>query len=366
MLFAYDVALTIDLDRAARCVREGVEKGTLRQKRRTPTSFEFRPPPLRVVQAGSPLTIAGFETTPRVDCVVYDFGAVSVAYSIPLRGPLDGLLILSDALYENAALLSDSRQRVQKLLAAIAPAVHKLSISDLVEDYAIFQITSLRPETQGGDALPPGAVGPALSDRSLLRDHRHTLARILRAEPDELSEEEIDDALSSRLAYTPGELAILDWNAALLFQREGEDSRAVLEYANVELLELRRLDDQLDGVLDRSFAALNRRTVRGLLSFGPSRDLRTIAELQMDSSLLFEGVNNALKLVGDQYLARVYQMASRRLHLPDWDASIIRKLQTADSIYQKLSDHEASRRVEVLEWIIIVLIAFEVLMSLIR
>jgi uncharacterized Rmd1/YagE family protein len=75
-------------------------------------------------------------------------------------------------------------------------------------------------------------------------------------------------------------------------------------------------------------------------------------------------VTNALKLVGDQYLARLYRMAAQRMRLPEWDASIARKLQTAESIYQRLSDQASTIRLEVLEWIIIVLIAVSILLAL--
>ena len=71
-------------------------------------------------------------------------------------------------------------------------------------------------------------------------------------------------------------------------------------------------------------------------------------------------MNNALKLLGDQFLARVYRLASQRLHIPDWDASILRKLQTVESLYSKLSDFQNTRRLELLEWIIILLIAISI------
>jgi hypothetical protein len=136
----------------------------------------------------------------------------------------------------------------------------------------------------------------------------------------------------------------------------------------VELLELRWLDDQLDRVLDHSYDTLARRGGEGRWrrSFPliPDREVRRIAQLQMDSALLFEGVSNALKLIGDQYLARLYRLAAQRLHLPEWDATILRKLQTAESIYQKLTDQATTRRLEVLEWIIIVLIALSTVMYL--
>src|SRR5256884_9234577 len=99
---------------------------------------------------------------------------------------------------------------------------------------------------------------------------------------------------------------------------------------------------------------------RGARLFGLGQhrpELRRPARLQLDGAILFEQVTNALKLVGDQYLARVYSLASRRFHLGEWDASITRKLQTIDSIYAKMADRTAGRRMEILEWILNVLIA---------
>jgi uncharacterized Rmd1/YagE family protein len=90
-----------------------------------------------------------------------------------------------------------------------------------------------------------------------------------------------------------------------------------------------------------------------------------VAELQVDGALLFEGVNNALKLLGDQYLARLYRATSRRLHLDEWNASILRKLQSLDSIYEKMSNHLSHQRLELLEWIIIILIAVSILASIV-
>ena len=353
-MFAYDIGLAIDLEEAARRTMEATEPETIRHKRRAPEWLEFRPAPLRVIQTGAPVSIAGFTTGARVESVLYDFGAVSVAYAIPLSGPLSGLLALSDGLYENRAPMEDSRRRVEEIMRRIARAVDKPHIADLVEDYAVYQLQELE-----------GVGGPVDAAAALEKEGR-LLARVLRAEPGELSEQETADALSSRIAYGPGEEAIIDWNAAVVMVREAEDVKTILEYANVELLELRRLDDQLDSVLDRSYKALKPGRWPRSFRLTAGRELRRIAELQMDSALLFEGVNNALKLVGDQYLARVYRLAAARMHLPEWDTSILRKLQTAESIYEKLSDQEVTRRMEALEWIIILLFAFEIGMTFLR
>ena len=253
------------------------------------------------------------------------------------------------------------RARVERLVGAIHAAVNRPTIAaDLVEDYCIYQVESAENES-----------GPIPTPAALIAGHRQLLAQIVRAETAVLSGQEVDDALSARMAYGPTEEAIIDWNGAIVFSRDAEDVRAVLEYANVELLELRRLDDVLDAALDTAYEETAPRGWKNLFRLGEGgwwggREMRRLAELQMDSALLFEGVNNALKLIGDQYLARVYKLAADRMHLPDWDASILRKLETVESIYQKLHDQQANRRMETLEWIIILLIAFEVVMGFIR
>src|SRR5204862_505501 len=183
-LFAYDAGLALDLDESERRITALTQRASIRHKHRAPKYFNYRPHPLRVTQEGTPIAVGSFRTTPSIEAVLYDFGAVSVTYQIPLQGPLARLVSLSEELYERATL-----------------------------------------------------------------------------------------------------------------QRVGQ--------------------------------------------------------LQVENAVLFEGVNNALKLLGDQYLARVYRLVSERFHLAEWDASILRKIQTLESIYQKLADQAANRRTEVLEWIVI-------------
>ena len=79
----------------------------------------------------------------------------------------------------------------------------------------------------------------------------------MRAERQPLSDQEVEDALSAWVAYGTDDITIVDWNGALIVDREGEDVRSVLEFANVELLELRYLDQKLDRALDQAFESLS-------------------------------------------------------------------------------------------------------------
>lgn len=346
-LFAYEVGQSIDLDECERRVTALTQRVNIRHKRRAPRYFAYRPAPLRVTQEMEVLTVGPRRTTASVDVLLFDFGAVSVTYTIPFDGPLPALLTLSDALYDHPALLADSRRRVEQLIADVHPAVKRARIADFVEPYAIFQIESF------AEPCPPA---------TLYTTHGHVLAQVLRSEQGGLAPEEVEDALARRMAFAPDDLVVIDWEAALLVDRDGDDVRDVLEFANVELLEMRFLDQQLDDALDESYEALAERTWAGVLRRSARADLERIGRLQVDGAVLFEGVNNALKLLGEQYLARVYRLASERFHLAEWDASILRKLQTLESIYQKMSDQASSWRLEVLEWIIVVLIAAELVL----
>ena len=65
------------------------------------------------------------------------------------------------------------------------------------------------------------------------------------------------------------------------------------------------------------------------------------------------------------YLARVYRQVSQRYRMNEWSTGILRKLDTIESIYEKVHDSSVSFRMEALEWIVIVLIVFEIVIALI-
>lgn len=349
--FAYDIAFAINLDEAERSLSSATQRGGIKRQHPAPAYFEYHPAPVRVTQAADPLPLGIYQSRPDVDVVLYDFGAVSVMYSIPLMGPLSGLCALSEELYNNERLLADSRQRVEQLLTVIHAALAKPQIADVVEDYVIFHIKSF------ATPCPPDPLRTA---------HASIIARMLRAERQELSTQEKQDALSRCSSFGLDDVTIIDWHAALVVDRDGADICSVLEFANVELLEMRYLDQLLDAALERSYETVSIHLERSLWTPGSYRTgLHDIVQFQLDSAILFEGVNNALKLLGDQFLARVYRVVSERFHLAEWDASILRKLHTLESLYEKMSDQAASHRMEILEWIIILLIALSIVLPFI-
>ena len=359
VMFACDVGHSIDLDAVQRKVaamkgKEAERAGmrTSQASRRMPRDFS-QTPPLRVSSACDPVSVGPWSTATSAETVLFDFGAASVAYSIPIEGEFESLRLLAQTLYDHPDLRANARRRVMDLLANLGDSVTRSHLTDMTEDYFIFEIE--RFEIEGGSLQEWRSANAPL------------LAAVLRSESGALSAQEIDDALSRSFTYSPEDLTVVDWNGAVIIDSHAPETSSVLEFANVELLEMRHLDNLLDRSLDRAYRAAERRSLIAWVDAKRAgADMHEISRLQIEHAALFEGVNNALKLVGDQYLGRVYHAASQRFHLPEWDTSILRKLATLESIYSKLSDRASARRAEGLELIVIWLIAFEIVMSLLR
>lgn len=345
-VFAFDLGRAIDLEGLERHIATLGQRERIRRTKRSPKYFAFEPPPLRITIPADPVEVGRFRSAGAVSCVVYEFGAVSVAFTIDLEGPLADLQSLSVELYDHEALHEAARHEVASLLETIQPFVAEPKLRDLIEDYFIFEVRSTEPPVRA-------AVFAKRQER--------WIAQVLRAESKPLSQQEVRESVGCQVAYGEDDLAIVDWNAAILFDPEAVDVLAVLEFANVELLELRYLDEQLDQVLEQAYHTLAQ--PRWPILRTRAKEMRQLATFQVESAMLFERINNALKLFGDQYLARVHRLSSERLHIGDWDASILRKLETADGIYSKISDYQATRRMEILEWIIILLIALSIIIG---
>jgi hypothetical protein len=341
---AFDWGDEIDLDRARRLVPAEVH--ALLRRRRTPTSIAYRPPPLRFVL--DPVTLQLPELgsiRATTEATVFDFAAVSVALHIPFQLSAERLPRLADWLADSAPLVREAESALKPLYQELLPAVSRPSWrDDLWEEYFVFQ-------------LPPPA--PSLETDAAW------LASLVHLEAGPLSAEEVAEALRLHLGYSPEDLVVPDWAAAVLFDRDCDETLQTIEFANLQLLEFRHIDDRLDSSLADAYKLINPLTHSWLpLWRSPARALRTLGSLKVEANGLFERTENVLKLVGDQYLSRVYRLLSARFHLEEWEQSIQRKLEVAEGVYQVVSDQTDTYRTEFLEIVVIGLIVIEILLAL--
>jgi hypothetical protein len=348
LVFAFDIGFQVDLVAAESLARESTRVSPVRSRRSAPAWFDYRPAPIRLELRDAPMEAQGLVLSANPEVILYDFGAAQIAFTAELGGDLADLPELSWRLYGDPSLADQARARVEQVLEMIRPAVTRPRLHEAVEDFWIFSIKSWE-----------GVLDPA----ELTDEQWGLLARTVESERGPLARGQVQRVREGCLSYSPTDLALIDWNAAVLLDAEPEDVVAVLKHANVELLELRVLDDELDALLDHADETLARLVRKRMWpGFASDRMLARFASVQTDAVVLFEGVNNAIKLLGNQYLARLHRLASARLDLPAWTSSVERKLGVAESLYQKMSDTVSTRRLEILEWVIIVLIFISMLL----
>ena len=353
LAFAFDIGYEIDLDRARALVP--TESGLINRRRRTPESIQYRPAPLRLTLDATGMALPGGPNVvrpPRAELTIFDFAAISLMVQFSVRATTAELRELAGSLADSGPLVSAARLVVSPWVERLQPVVDGFEVSDLSEEYIIFQLGDVHPRW--------------------VEDHTDWIAGLIRLESATLSETEVREATRLRLSYTPDDLVMLDWAAGFVADRDCAETLQVIEFANVQLLEFRHIDDRLDDRLEAAYRLIhtesNRNKQRSRLVGRRTENaaVRSIRELEIEATSLFERADNNLKLIGDQYLSRVFDLARNRFHLGEWQQSIRRKLEVVGDVYDLLVQQSGGRRMEMLELIVVVLIALEILLALFR
>jgi hypothetical protein len=343
----YDVAEAIELDQA----RVTLQQSSTRMKLRRAGSeyLQLHNPPLGV-DIGQ-RTLDG--TQVEVQARLFEQGAIAVMVKIPIAmgTTLEALVPIADKLYDLPELDVLGRAVANELAQALKSSVKDPHQWDQSESYTIIRLT----EVEGN---PTGAA--------LLEDE--ALPRLIIGETKErLSASEAKTVLEHVHRYGEQDLVVIDWNAALVYDPEGgSDIADLLELANAQLLELRYYDDVLDRELGRVYDAIEARKA-GRFFFSPWRGLlRELMLTVSELSELIERVENAIKIVGDVYLARVYEGTLVQLRIPQWQATVTRKFRLLREIYDLLRGEVDTRRALTLETMVVMLIMFEILMTMLK
>lgn len=348
---AFDWGDEVDLEHARRLVP--ADFLTLARRPRTPSSIAYRPSPLRFKLPPASIELPSLgKVELQAEATVFDFAAVSVALRIGFNLAAGDLTRLAGSLSETEPIVQVARGASESLYRHLLPAIERPAWSELSEEYFVFHFA------------PDGALP---EPETLLAESRAWLAGLLRLEAGPLSKQEIDESLRLRLSYSPRDLLILEWSAAVLIDRDCEETLQTIEFANLQLLEFRHTDERLDDQLASAYAIVHPAAHPRRLPWRThGRALRALGDLKIDANAVVERTSNVLKLMGDQYLARLYGMLASKFHLEEWTQSIHRSLAVAESVYQFLSDEAARRRTELLELTVILLIAFEIVMAWLR
>jgi hypothetical protein len=339
--YLFDIAEEIDLAAVPRLLETHAVPARLAPKPQTPASVQYQQPPL--VVDGEALGLPALRgCRPRFK--VFDYGVISLALTLPVSGTWADL---HSATQKLAGLEEQAQEWGKQIFEKLKPCLVRGHPPELSEDYTVYAITELDE--------------PLTADR-LLAEHGETIAALLRGEaPETLSAQERDDVLKHRISYLVDDLAVPTWNAAFVYDTEAGAQAAleIFEYANSQLLEFRYYDDLLGSELERIYDELQR--PRWYDALGPRyvRAAQRLHALFIDVNELTDKTENALKMVGDVYAARLYALAAGRLGLDRWKQNVEEKLDTLDDIYRFTVDQTQMSRGHLLELIVVLILVVE-------
>jgi hypothetical protein len=344
----YEVSDTIDLKLLQASWGENTTVSRLVSRRPSPEYLQFANPPL-VRELGEVIVpLGGKDVSFTLKAKAFDFGVISLSLSLKAPPSLDEMLELSVLLSGSSSLEAISRRLLEGIRPQFAPALIKPHHTNLMEDYLVFYVQRFDEPIQA---------------EQLLEEQRVILAQILRGEKKPLSRAEQSEALREVISYYQDDLAIVNWNTSFIYDREGSSEHIdVLEFANSELLELRYYDGLMDREMDRIYDTAQ--VIPHWWEFWRGGHFMLASQklmaLTVDVIELRDQIENAIKLTGDLYSARIYRSISRRLSLREWEDSLDEKLKMAHQIYGMLIDQVNTSRATIMELIVIILIALEI------
>ena len=334
----YDIGREIDLDVLERDLAITHPTARTRFQRVKPKSIMIEDPPL--ILKMDPIIVKKDGETIEFSAVarVYVIGAISLCfvYEEPERPP-EGL-VQTAVLFAGQEGLSDAFDRyILKLEEILAPHVRMRHIDrEFFEDYTVYVTDTL------SDSIDP--------------------AVLLIGERTEISAQMREEITRNTLSYTPYDQAILSWDSAFLCNPDYPlDLIDLIEFANVQVLELRYYDREITRQMEKMYDDIEQ--ADRLWRFEKMRQYHEIMAKQMEMyaeiSEITERVNNLIKVTEDIYYARVYATALRVLRSNLWSESVSRKIEVVQENYSMLSDEVRIQHSYFLEWIIIILIALE-------
>jgi len=311
-------------------------------------------PPLDLQLAPRPIEVAGTTWEARVTARLFEYGTASIRYAleIPPDTPLQTLIPLCGELYELEALDTLARAEAEALAEKLGDAIVAPEMWRDQESTTIVFVEAFDGHPTAEQIL---AEAPLVCQLLLGESYGRPLAQ-----------EEERELLRQSLSYLDDDLAVVYWGSALVVEPSGSSEIPdLLEFACSQLIGLRAYDDLLDRELAKIYDEVEQ-LGRGRLLFWSNYGtlLRAVQERWVGMTEFMERVENAIKVVGDLYLARLYRGALERYRVPEWQASVARKQDRVAQVYEFLKTETDTRRAQFLELAIALLIVAEILLAL--
>lgn len=351
LYYCFEVASEITLENIEKIFGKSPELSKLEYHRLTPRYIQYKSPPLFIKIGNVEINKRKFEITAKI----FEFGVITIKFITSFSGSLKLLQEISYELTENRDIQKKAEFSLKKVINEIKDALINPCKEFDWEDYCVFIVNRFDKKTDA---------------KALLAQNKKELACVLRSDIN-LSEMEINDSIKNPIMYTPNDIIFIDWNAAFIYNYAftyvphlSYNILDVLEYAVIELLELRVYDDMLDKSLDKAYDDISKEK-KIKLSLNPfGKTMNELSQVKLDISSIIDKVENALKLFGDLYLVKIYNAAASRFYLDSWKNSVKEKLNTVQNTYSVLYEQTNNRRMVILEVMIVLLFILDIIIYL--
>jgi hypothetical protein len=190
--------------------------------------------------------------------------------------------------------------------------------------------------------------------------HSDIIASLLKSEELlALDPQEVQYTLGSRIKYSDNDLSIIDWDGAFLFDPNGniEEDLELLTLANLQLLRCRILDHQLDSRLSRMVELIHNIPPGKvfLRSTDLAQKMKETIEIRMVSISELQRLERDIKLIGDWYSARFYELVAAKFKIDDWRKTIRSKLESLEDTYSLVVENFTVSAKHRAEWVQIIL-----------
>lgn len=347
----YDISDSIDLDRARATI--ATPSARVRPVVSRGASIDIPQLPLEIGMGTVPLTLNDFPLTGHLHARIYDLGILAFRLILPLPEPLEweqATMLISEVQSYPSSIMDVFNHGLDELHATLAPAIERQNPTIRLEDYTILVIERLEAGTPASRlARHPILLRTALGERKPLSETVQSLA--------------------TTLSYYEDDLILLTWGTAIVIEPDAaarDDATLLLEFANVQLLAFRSYDDEVARDLRRITPRIARtRRPLWLRLQSSSSFLREIYALIADITDTSARVENALKVTEDVYWNRVYSAAITVLRVEAWRAGIAETLGVLRQTASLLRDEAQAAWASLLEVLVIVLIAVELVVAVV-
>ncbi len=347
----YDVAYSIDLEKAR--VMLATPSARVRPVVTRGASIDIAQLPLEISMGAVEVALGGGAHNAVLYARIYDLGIVAFRLVLIFRDEMSwetAITIISETQPYPLVVSEAFEHGLELLRKTLASAMVRPNEIVRTEDYSIFVIERMGAGVMASQlARNSWALRAALGERKALAPSMWSLA--------------------TTLSYYEDDLILLTWASALMIESDAsarDDATLLLEFANAQLLSFRTYDATVERELARITPRMGRlNRVRWPLLHSSRIFLSEVHTLIADITEHSSRVENALKVTEDVYWNRLYTAALIALRVESWRTGIAETLDVLRQMAGLMNDEEQATRSTLLEILVIVLIAVELVVAII-